>query len=210
MTNDHEHPAEARREALASTSGDLAFDLLGLRLNGAQLGAMLDVSRQAVSAAVKRGTISPPGPDGLFDAKRAVREWMANSDPARVRARALKPGAEAMAELREQVKALARETDRLRAALADERARGDLREQAASIRADDKAACKLERFTDALQARWGEARAAAEAGRLARWIDELSAVEFYGLDLEEFRSDFPEDEEGDDETATHPTDEPAA
>src|SRR3546814_11381106 len=78
------HSFPSRRSSdLPSTSGDLGLDLLGLRLNGAQLGAMLDVSRQAVSAAVKRGTISPPGPDGLFDAKRAVREWMTNSNPDR-------------------------------------------------------------------------------------------------------------------------------
>ena len=206
MTNDHEHSTEARRDALASTSGDLALDLLGLRLNGAQLGAMLGVSRQAVSAAVKRGTISPPGPDGLFDAKRAVREWMANSDPIRVRARALKPGAEAVAELRERVQALANERDRLRAALTDEREQGDLRAEAAAWRAQDEAGRQHNRFTDALQARWIEGCAAAEAGRLARWLDELSAVEFYGLDLEEFRRDFPEGEESDAE----PTDEPDA
>lgn len=209
MTKEQQHPGGPARDALASTSGELALELLGLRLNGAQLGAMLGVSRQAVSAAVKRGTISPPGPDGLFDAKRAVREWMANSDPARVRARALKPGAEAVAELRERVQALANECTRLRSDLADERARGDLREQAAGFRAQDEAARQMERFTGALQAHWAEACAAAEAGRLARWIDELSAVEYHGLDLEEFRSDFPEGEEGD-ENAEEPTDEPGA
>lgn len=195
MTNEHEHRAEPSRDALASTSCELALDLLGLRLNGAQLGAMLDVSRQAVSAAVKRGTISPPGPDGLFDAKRAVREWMANSDPARVRARALKPGAEAMAELRERLQAMGNEVARLRAALADERARGELREQAAGFRAHDETDRQLDRFTDALQAQWSEGCAAAAASRLARWVDELCAVEYYGLDLEEFRRDFPESED---------------
>lgn len=195
MTEAHKHPAEQTRDALASTSGELALDLLGLRLNGAQLGAMLDVSRQAVSAAVKRGTISPPGPDGLFDAKRAVREWMANSDPARVRARALKPGAEAMAELRERLQALANEVARLRSALADERTRGDLREQAAGFRAHDEASRQLDRFTDALQTRWAEGCAAAEAGRLARWVDELTAVDYHGFDLEEFRRDFPESDD---------------
>lgn len=209
MTNDREHPTEPARDALASTSGDLALDLMGLRLNGAQLGAMLDVSRQAVSSAVKRGTISPPGPDGLFDAKRAVREWMANSDPARVRARALKPGAEAVAELRERLQAVANESARLRAALADERAIAEQREQAAGLRAHDEAGRRHDRFTDALQARWAEGCAASEAGRLARWIDELSAVEYYGLNLEDFRRDFPEGEEGD-ENAEEPTDEPGA
>ncbi|MGB5853092.1 MAG: hypothetical protein WBG85_12445 [Rhodanobacter sp.] len=64
----------ATAKGLTGWTADLALDLMGLRLlNGAQLGAMLDVSRQAVSSAVKRGTISPPGPDGLFDAKRGAR-----------------------------------------------------------------------------------------------------------------------------------------
>lgn len=201
MTELQEHPGEPIQHGQVSTSGDLGLELLGLRLNGAQLGAMLDVSRQAVSAAVKRGTISPPGPDGLFDAKRAVREWMANSDPARVRARALKPGAEAVAELRERLQALANESARLRSALADERARAEHREQAAGFRAHDEAARQFDRFTDALHARWAEGCAAAEAGRLARWIDELAAVAYYGLDLEEFRRDFPQGEEGDGESA---------
>ncbi|MGB5853093.1 MAG: hypothetical protein WBG85_12450 [Rhodanobacter sp.] len=101
---------------------------------------------------------------------------MANSDPARVRARALKPGAEAVAELRERLQAVANESARLRAALADERVRADLREQAAGFRAHDEARSKLDRFTDALAAHWHEGCAAAEAGRLARWIEELVVV----------------------------------
>ncbi|CAM0998700.1 KfrA N-terminal DNA-binding domain-containing protein [Rhodanobacter sp. Root179] len=192
MTSARENIGEAAHEVLPSTSGDLGLDLLGLRLNGAQLGAMLDVSRQAVSAAVKRGTISPPGPDGLFDAKRAVREWMTNSNPARVRARALRPGAEAVTDLRERLQVLVNEVARLRAALADERADSEQREQAAAFRAHDEAEQQLCRFTDALQSRWAEGSVALHAGHLARWIEELAAVEYSGLDLEEFRRDFPE------------------
>lgn len=204
MTNDREHPIGPTSDALASTSGDLALDLLGLRLNGAQLGAMLDVSRQAVSSAVKRGTISPPGPDGLFDAKRAVREWMANSDPARVRARTLRPGAEAISELRERLQAVANESARLRAALADERAHGAWREQAAAFRVQDESDRRICRFVGVLLSRWAEGSAAAVAGRLARWLDELVAVAYYEHDLEEFRRDCPEGEEDDDETTVKP------
>lgn len=201
MTNAQKSTGDAVQGVLPSTSGDLGLDLLGLRLNGAQLGAMLGVSRQAVSAAVKRGTISPPGPDGLFDAKRAVREWMTNSHPARVRARALRPGAEAVADLRGRLQVLANEVTRLRAALADERTAGEQREQAAAFRAHDDAERQLCRFTDALQSRWAEGSAALLAGHLARWIEELAAVEYSELDLEEFRHDFPE---GQDETLDEP------
>lgn len=204
MTGMHEHNAAPRPDVLASTSRDLGLELLGLRVNGAELGKMLGVSRQAVSKAVARGTIGRPGPDGRFDARRAVREWMANSDPARVRAQALKPGADAIAELRERAQALENEVAELREELSIEREWGDAREQAASFRAQDAAGRQLARFTDALLAQWAEACAAASAGRLARWLNELSAVEFYGIDLAEFRRDFPENEDeeaGDSEAA---------
>lgn len=195
MTSAHKHAATPLPDALASTSRDLGLELLGLRVNGAELGKMLGVSRQAVSRAVQRGTIAPAGPDGRFDARRAVREWMANSDPARVRARALKPGADAIAELREQAKALAAEVDALRAELAAEREAGDARARAAGFHAGDEASRQHGRFTDALLAQWADACAAANAGRLARWLDELVAVEFYGIDLAEFCRDFPENED---------------
>lgn len=183
-------------DGLASTSRDLGLELLGLRLNGAQLGTMLGVSRQAVSGALKRGTISPPGPDGLFDARRAVREWMANSDPTRVRARVLKPGAELVTELRERVQELAAEVDKLRADLAVEAEWGDKREQAANFRAEAAADRALSRFTAALSARFTDARTAHAAGCMAGWLDELVAVEFYGQDLDAYRADLAEDEAG--------------
>lgn len=195
MTGTHKQAASPLPDALASTSRDLGLELLGLRLNGAELGKMLGVSRQAVSKAVQRGTIAPPGPDGRFDARRAVREWMANSDPARVQARALKPGADAITELREQVRTLANEVTTLRTALAAERERGDAREKAAGYLASDEANDKLGRFMDTLAAQWADGCAAANGGRLARWIEELCVVEFYGFDLDEFRRDFPENED---------------
>lgn len=195
MTERDETEAGALREALASTSRDLGLELLGLRLNGAQLGTMLGVSRQAVSAAVKRGTISPPGPEGLFDARRAVREWMANTDPARVRARAMKPGAELVSELRERVQALTAEAGQLRDELAIEREWGDKREAAATYRAELATDQRLGRFVAALADRFAEASEANAANRLRRWLDELVAVEFYGQSLAEYQADFPEDED---------------
>lgn len=196
MTTRHETDRDLTREVPASTPRGLSLDLAGLRVNGAQLGIMLGVSRQAVSSAVKRGTISAAGPDGLFDSRRAVREWMANTDPTRVRARAMKPGAEMVAELRERVQALAEDAANAHKELAIEREWGDKREAAATFRAEDAADQALTRFTKALVHRFAEAGAAHAAGRLARWLDEVVAVEFYRQSLDEYRADFPDDEAG--------------
>lgn len=194
MARQGEGVEKTARDALASTSGDLGLELLGLRVNGAQLGNILGVSRQAVSMAAKRGTIAPPGPDGLFDARRAVREWLANTDPTRVRARVLKPGAELVTELRDRVQQMAGELAELRDELVIERKWGDKREVAAQYRAEAAADRRLLQFTNAIRDRFNEASEAYEAGRLGRWLDELVAVSFYGHDLDEFRADFPEDE----------------
>lgn len=196
MTEQRETQGAPAPDMQPSTSRDLGLELLGLRLNGAQLGAMLGVSRQAVSGAVKRGTIAPPGSDGLFDARRAVREWMANTDPARVRARALKPGADAMHELRDRVQALTAEVAQVREELAEEREWGDRRELAAGLRAEMQADQQLCAFVAALQERFAEAVGARDAGSLPRWLDELVAVSFYGQDLEEFRASCSESEDG--------------
>lgn len=195
MTNEASTEGEPMQTLVPSRCGELDLDLMGLRLNGAQLGQMLGVSRQAVSAAVKRGTIAPAGPDGLFDARRAVRDWMNNSDPTRVRARALKPGAEALAELREKAKNLADEVNRLQRELAIEEEWGDKREEAATFRAEMKADRRLVRFTTVLEERFAESITAHAAGRLNGWLDELVAVAFYGQDLDEFRRAFAECEE---------------
>lgn len=195
MTDAQKYMHEPFPESLASTSRDLGLELLGLRVNGAQLGTILGVSRQAVSRAVHRGTISKPGVDGLFDARRAVREWMANTDPARVRARALKPGVEAVSELRVRMQELQAEVVRLRAEVASEREWSDKREEAVKYRVEDAAARRLCKFTNAILERFTEMTSAQTAGRLDRWLDELIAVEYYGHDLAEFRADFPEGDE---------------
>lgn len=209
MTEMHIGGVETMLGDLASTSRDLGLELLGLRLNGAQLGTMLGVSRQAVSSAVKRGTISAPGPDGLFDARRAVREWMANADPSRVRARVMKPGVAMASELRGRAREFAAEAAQLRNELAIEREWVAKREAAARFRAEEEADQRLSRFAAALAVRFTEATAAHVAGRLPRWLDELVAVEFYGHDLAQYRADYPEDEhEGDSENERDPASDP--
>ncbi len=50
------------------------------RINAAELSRRLNVTRGAVSKAVKSGRITP-GEDGLFDAEQAAREWQANTRP---------------------------------------------------------------------------------------------------------------------------------
>lgn len=194
MTAEQKSGIDGGRDPLASTSHDLGLELLGLRVNGAQLGHMLGVSRQAVSRAVKRGTIAPPGVDGLFDARRAVREWMANSDPARVRARALKPGAEAIGELRQRVQEQSAMMAELGEELELEREWGDKREAAAGFRAEADAARKLARFVRALLERFAEAELARVNGQLEDWLEELVAVAFYGQDVAEYRAMLAEDD----------------
>lgn len=51
------------------------------RINAAELARKLEVTRGAVSKAVKSGRIAP-GEDGLFDAEEAARQWTANTRPA--------------------------------------------------------------------------------------------------------------------------------
>ena len=201
MTGMYEGETGTEPSGIASTSQDSNLDLLRLRLNGAQLGAMLGVSRQAVSSAVKRGTISSVGPDGLFDSRRAVREWMANTDPTRVRARALKPGAELVTELRARLQDLAVEISQLRDELAVEKNWGDQRELAATFRAEEAADRALSRVMATITRQFTEASSAHAAGGLSRWLNELVAVEFYGQDLDEYRADVAD---GDDIASTTP------
>lgn len=51
------------------------------RINAAELSRRLEVTRGAVSKAVKSGRITP-GEDGFFDAEEAARQWTANTRPA--------------------------------------------------------------------------------------------------------------------------------
>lgn len=194
MTTDRNERRTTAAGAMASTSGSLDLELLGLRVTGQQLGDMLGVSRQAVSKAVKSGRISRPGADGLFDARRASREWLDNSNPAKTRARVLKDAIADHAELRQQVRDLAAEVKRLQGELQAERDDGAQRAQHAAWRESDSASQALGDLLRALQSRWAEAAQARADGRLDYWLEELAAVEFYAHDLAEFREMFPEDE----------------
>lgn len=168
----------------------LPFDPAGLtamRVLPAEFARMVGVSKQAVSQWIKRGVITPPGPDGRIDPKIAAREVIANTDPARLRARVFKHATASLDELRQRVRDLEAE-------LASERDYGDRREQAAKFRAEDAAGQRLGRVIEAINRRWHEAIEARTTGHWERWTDELIAVEFYGLTLAEFREYYEESE----------------
>lgn len=161
-------------------------DLIAMRMLPSEFARIVGVSKQSVSQWIKRGTITL-GPDGRLNPKIASREVMANTDPARLRARVFKQASASHEELRQRVR-------ELEAELADERDYGERREKAAGFRAEDKASRAVERLFGALGKRWLEAVVAHDAGRWERWTDELIAVEFYGLNLAEYRADYSDSE----------------
>lgn len=182
-------PASGRRPGLRLASPDDA----PLRVTPAAFSRMIGVSKQSVSKAIQAGRISAPGADGKLDPKRAAREYLNNTDPARIRAHALRDVAKEADELRATVRTLTAEVQRLGAELEAERAFSDRRAAAAAFRAEDAAGQGLFRVLNALGERWPEAVQAHASGEWERWIDELCAVEAYGCDLAEYRRERDED-----------------
>jgi hypothetical protein len=177
---------------------ELPFDVLhmlrqGIRVKPAEFARMVGVSRSAVTEWKKSGLIDV-GPDGKVNPVVAARQLQERADPARLRAPLLRQVMESTADAQARAAKLAAKVGALRADLAEEKALADRREQAAKYREQEAAAVALLRLSEALVARFAEAIEAHAAGRLARWFDELTAVEFYGLDLAQYRADFPEDE----------------
>lgn len=56
-------------------------DVISVRVRQAELARVLNVSRAAISKAVKSGRITP-GEDGLFDVEQAVEDWKNNTRSA--------------------------------------------------------------------------------------------------------------------------------
>ena len=167
-------------------------DLVAMRVLPAEFARMVGVSKQTVSQWIKRGTVEL-GPDGRLEPRKASRQVIERTDPARLRARVFRQASASFDELRARVRELESELDH-------ERQLGARREEAATFRANDEAARRMERLIDALDHRWNEAEDARRGGRWEQWSSELIAVEFHGLDLEEFRRAWIENEG--DETAT--------
>lgn len=191
-------PRDPSPPAASSTAPELPFDVLhmlrqGIRVKPAEFARMVGVSRSAVTEWKKSGLIDV-GPDGKVNPVVAARQLQERADPARLRAPLLRQVMESTSDAQARAAKLAAKVGALRAELAEERALADRREQAAAYREQEAAAVALLRLSEALVSRFAEAIEAHAAGRLARWFDALLAVEFYGLDLAQYRADFPEDE----------------
>lgn len=178
MTTDHNAVSP---DAVATRPSLLPFnpgDLLAMRVLPAEFARMVGVSKQAVSQWIKRGTIEL-GPDGRLEPKRAARQVIERTDPARLRARVFQQAAASYEELRARIRALEAE-------LATGREQVGWREQAMRYRVEDETAQRLRRLSDALVARFDAAIDAHATGHLNEWLDGLVAVEFYGQDEAEY------------------------
>lgn len=167
-------------------------DLVAMRVRPAEFARLIGTSKQSVSRWIKSGTVTL-GPDGMIDPKVATRQYLERTDPARQRARVLKQATASMEELRARVRDLEAELD-------NERQLGARREEAATFRANDEAVRRLDRLFDALDRKWIEAEEARRGGLWEQWSQELIAVEFHGLEPEEYRR-MLHGEEGDEAAA---------
>jgi hypothetical protein len=189
MTQDHRGIVDSGTPPRPSTLPFDPADLTEMRVLPAQFARMLGISRQAVSKAIKNGKVVL-GADGRMDPRKALRQYLDNSDPARIRVRTFRQAMTETDELRARVRALEADVDRLRAELEEERQFIEAREKAAQFRAEDEAARQLHRFVAALGGQLDAAVRARAGGTLEQWLDELIAVEFYGMDLDEYRAGF--------------------
>lgn len=87
---------------------------LGLRVRKADLARMLGVTRTTVTRWHQAGIIQV-SPDGLLDPRRAARQVLDHIDPARLRAKVLRPLVNDQRELRKQINELQHERDSLAA-----------------------------------------------------------------------------------------------
>ncbi len=185
----------------APVAAELPFDVAamlrqGIRVSQAEFARMVGVSRAAVTEWKKAGLIDV-GPDGKLNPAKAARQLSERADPARLRAPLLRQAMESTSAAQARAKKLGEMVATLRAELAAAQDSAARRETAAEWRERDAAAVALARFQDAIDARFPEAIDSSRAGRLPRWLDELAAVEFYGMDLAEYRADSPlEDDVG--------------
>jgi len=144
-------------------------DFAAVRVRPVDFARMMGVSKQTVSGWIKRGVVTL-GPDGRLDPNKAGREVIANTDPARVRARVLKGAMDDVGGLKRQLAERDQQLAQARHALAAVQS-GD----AGWMHADD-----VERRTSALLNAVAEHLSAlAEAqrrGLLAEALDWLAAA----------------------------------
>lgn len=147
----------------------------------AEFARLVGVTKQAVSDWIKRGKITL-GPDGKLDPDVAMRQVVERTDPARLRAKALKGMAGDLHQLRQRVA-------ELEAELANERETSAARAADAALAAELEMDAGLTRMLIAICERFDEASAAHSRDGLYEWLEEMLAVEVYGADLAEYRAD---------------------
>lgn len=86
---------------------------IDLRVRQAELARLWKVSKQAINNYVRRGIISVD-PDGLIPPKRALREYLANTDGARMRAEVMRTITSEVDDLKIANKGISEELTRTR------------------------------------------------------------------------------------------------
>lgn len=140
----------------------LPFDpaeVMGIRVRPADLARIWEVSKQAVSVWIKKGIISTY-PDGSIDPKKAMKEYLANTDGSRMRANFMRTVSSEVDDLRAANQGMAATLERTHEAL--QRSLVLLAEQSAW----------LEKFS-ALVDELGEQQRAASAEQWADLVQEL-------------------------------------
>ena len=147
-----------------------------VRVLPAHFARMMDVSKQTVSQWIKRGVITL-GADGRVEPKRAARQVLDGTDPARLRARVFREIAQDLAAMRTRLVTLEAEMAAERATAA-----ADAERVAQAVRngCEDATAEALARFSGALEREFPEGVQAWRSGSLAEWLEALEVREFYG------------------------------
>jgi alkylhydroperoxidase family enzyme len=188
MTAKGKQAARQSSGAKASISGSaqpfLGFDpaeLVAVRVRPSDFARMMGVSKQAVSGWIKRGLVTL-GPDGRLDPSKAGRQIIANADPAKLRARALRGAMDDVGELRRQLR--------------------DAQQRVASLEAlsaygmhGDEVEERLGHLLAAIAAHMPALGTAARLGRLELALDWLAALAFRGGTSNELAEAFAEDAE---------------
>lgn len=89
---------------------------LELRVRPAELARLWQVSKQAVSQWIKKGIITPH-PDGSISPKKAMKQYLANTDGTRMRANFMKTITNEVDDLKATNQGIADQLDQTRAAL---------------------------------------------------------------------------------------------
>jgi len=186
-------------------SEQLPFDVLemlraGIRVNQAEFGRMVGVSRNAVNKWVKDGLITL-GPDRKVNPRDAARQLMERADPARLRAPLLRQVMETTSDAQARAERLAREVISLRAA--NTGLKSDLEAERAFRREnyihEDDLAKRECRLINALEAEFGHLVHEQATGRLDIALTLLFGRHLWQLgedDLADMRTELMADQEG--------------